>query len=312
MKLFLFTKDNLDLARAEAETLTKKGKLEENVLLINTKNITNRLAYTRLIGELLFEATKKDIQSKIKKYNWNKIIKTTFAVNVFEKKEESQSLSKLYGGMIYDQLKTPKVDLNNPGTKIVIIKTKKKFYVCIQEWENEANFISRHPKTRPGQKPITILPRIARVCVNLTGATKEIYDPMCGVGGFLVEAGLMNLFPIGSDISQEMIKLCSLNLKHYNLNKYLLFKQDFLENKNKYDYILTDVPYGKNTKDITKDFYKQFLAKLETVLKKRAVLMFPHFAKAETLIKKSKLKIKGKYSIYIHKSLTREIFVVEK
>lgn len=311
MKLLLLSKENIPLAKAEAETLLKKGKLEENVLLINTKNTTNRLAQTKIIGTLLFTATNANLESKIKKFKWNKIIKGTFALDFLENSIVHQSLSRKYGGIIYDNIKNPKVNLENPDTEITIIKIKNKIYVINQEWENKEGFYHRKPRTWPEQAPITLDPKLARTCVNLTGAKNQVYDPFCGIGGFLIEAGLMNLFPIGSDIDEDLIKSCSINLQHHKISKFLLFKQDALKINKKYDYIVTDVPYGKNTKDITKTLYSDFLKVLKKILKKRAVLMFPNFAKAENIIKKAKLKIKGKYSVYIHASLTREIYVVE-
>ncbi|MBN2421037.1 methyltransferase domain-containing protein [Candidatus Woesearchaeota archaeon] len=312
MKLLLLSKENIPLAKAEAEALLSKGKLDQNVLLINTKKTTNRLAQTKLIGILLFTATKSNLESKIKKFNWNKIIKRTFALDFLENNKSHQTLSRKYGGMIFDNLKNPKVNLENPGTKITIIKNKTNYYITQEEWKNNEGFFHRKPRTWPEQAPITLDPKLARTCVNLTGSSSQVYDPFCGIGGFLIEAGLMNLKAIGSDIDSNLIKSCSINLQHHKIGKYFLFQQDALKINKKYDYIVTDVPYGKNTKNISNTFYVDFLNVLKKILKKRAVLMFPHYAKAENIIKKAKLKIKSKNSAYVHGSLTREIFVVEK
>ena len=73
------------------------------------------------------------------------------------------------------------------------------------------------------------------------------------------------------------------------------------------DLILTDLPYGKNTKDIDKDLYKDFFKILEKYLKKRAVIMLPKWHKLKT-----KLKVKHHFSIYVHKSMSKEIYVLEK
>ncbi len=311
MKLFFLSKENIPLAEAEVAALIGTGKVDENVLLVNTKKTTDRLAYTRLIGSLLFEVIHKDIEKKIKSFNWNKLIKESFAVTVFEKKEASHSLGRKFGGMIYDLLKHPRVDLDSPGTKIVIVKTKKKFYLFVPEWENSEKFSSRKPHLRPETKPFSMNPKLARVCVNLTGATKSVYDPFCGLGGFLIEAGLMGLQAIGSDLDREYVRLCAKNLQHYNITRYSLFHQDATVIKKKYDYIVTDLPYGKNTKNIGKDLYAKFIKNLEKILKKRAVVIFPSFFNAKKLLMKSKLKIKGHYTNYVHGSLSREIYVLE-
>ncbi|HME86939.1 MAG TPA: THUMP domain-containing protein, partial [Candidatus Nanoarchaeia archaeon] len=153
MKLLLLTKDNIPFARGEAETLLGNGTLDENILLIDTKKTTDRLACTRVIAEVLFEATEKNIEQKMKAFNWNKIVKKTFAVTFRDDEQMSQSLSKHYGGIIYDLLKNPKVKLDNPGANIFIFRTKKKLYVTKFEWENTENFLIRNQKTWPAQRP---------------------------------------------------------------------------------------------------------------------------------------------------------------
>ena len=312
MKLLLLSKENIPLARGEAEALLGKGTLDENILLINTNKTTDRLACTRLIANVLFETTEKALEKAITSFNWNKIIKKTFAVYFREDEAISQSLSREYGGIIYDELTKPEVNLSNPDSKILIFKTKNKIYVTLLEWENEENSTERSSKLWPSQRPITMKPKITRACVNLTGATKSIYDPMCGTGGFLIEAGLMGLKVTGSDNDDEMIKCSETNLKYYKIKNFKLFVKDGLKITKDYDYIITDMPYGKNTKDISDDLYPKFIKVLEKHVKKRAVLIFPDFANVEKLLKKSKLKIKAKYSHYLHKSLSREIFVMEK
>lgn len=301
------------MAKGEAEAILGEGKLVDNILLLNTKKKTDRLAYTRMILDLLFEANNKDVEQKIKRFDWNKAVKGSFALFYLEDHDKiSQSLSRKYGGMIYDLLKTPKVDLDDPKTKIVIIQSNKKLFVCTQEWENKESFYQRRPDLRPGQQPVTVTPRFARACVNLTGSKTDIYDPFCGVGGFLIEAGLMKLKVIGSDYEEKMLSLCKKNLNHYKIKNYKLFRQDALKINKKYDYIVTDPPYGKCSKVIGKDLYANFIKVLSKRLTKRAVVIFPHYIKAEKLLKNSKLKIVAKYPFYIHKSLTREVFVLEK
>lgn len=316
MKLFLLSKENVKLAKAEAEALTNKGKLIDNALLINTKKKITRLAYTNYIADILFEAESKNIEEKIRKFNWNKLIKGSFAALTIENNRESQSLSKFYGGIIYDRLKKPKVDLEKPNIRILIIKTNtkqnSKYFVCKQEWENNEKFALRSPKERPANLPITMLPKITRACVNLTGSETTLYDPFCGTGGFLIEAGLMKLTPIGSDIGKDMILRSKKNLNFYKIKNFKLFVQDAFKINKKYDYIATDFPYGRNTREVEKNFYKKFIKILEKILKKRAVIIFPSFFDAEKLLKKSNLKIKGHYSYYLHKSLSREIYVLER
>ena len=132
MKLFLLSKENVHLAKAEVEALVGKGTLFENVLLVETSKKTDRLAYTRFILNLIFEAKNNEIEQKLKKTNWNKIVKGTFALNFLVDSEKSQTLSRKYGGLIYDLLKTPKVDLENPKTNIFAVQVKNKTYFLVK------------------------------------------------------------------------------------------------------------------------------------------------------------------------------------
>ncbi|MEK6886310.1 MAG: methyltransferase domain-containing protein [Nanoarchaeota archaeon] len=313
MVLFLLSKENVSMARAEAEAIFGKGTLDENVLSINTSKNSDRLSYTRMILDAIFDCKSNEVEQKIKKTNWNKLIKGSFSLTYHKfDKEISHSLSRKYGGMIYDLLKNPKVNLEKPKTKLIAIERNNKVYFGILKWENKEEFYARRPDKRPEQMPITVLPKFARACVNLTGSKKKVYDPFCGVGGFLIEAGLMKLKAVGSDIDENMLRMSKKNLEYYKIKNFKLFKQDALKINKMYDYIVTDPPYGKASKAIGVDLYGRFLIKLKKILGKRAVVVFPNFINAEKLIKKSKLKIVGKYSIYIHKSLTRNVYVLTK
>jgi tRNA (guanine10-N2)-dimethyltransferase len=312
MKLFFLSKENVLLSKAEAEALLGRGKLIDNCLLIDTKKTTDRLSYTRFIGTVLFSATPTMLEKKIRAYDWNKLVKKTFAAVVLLQGKKSDSLGREYGSIIYDALKKPKVDLDKPDTKIIFIKTPQQWFVISVTWENTESFNPRDPKNRPENEPITMNARLARACVNLTGATKDIYDPFCGLGGLLLEAGLAGLKAIGSDIDGSMLDRCKQNMQHYKIKKYTLFKQDATAIIKKYDYIVTDLPYGRNTKTISEDLYPKFIKTLEKVLVRRAVVIFPDFFDAEKLLQKSTLKIKGRFTYYVHKSLSRNIYVLEK
>src|SRR3989344_7297814 len=146
MKLLFLSKENLSLARAEAESILGRGKLKNNLLFINTDKKTRRLSYTRMILNVLFEANNKNINEKIKKFDWKNAVKGSFALFFLDDFDKvSQSMSRKYGGMVYDRLKNPYVDLDKPETKIIAIKTDNKYYFGAEEWSNEEKFFERRP-----------------------------------------------------------------------------------------------------------------------------------------------------------------------
>ena len=130
-----------------------------------------------------------------------------------------------------------------------------------------------------------------------------------------------------------MIKRAKINLDYYKISNYQLINQDALKIKKKYNYIVTDLPYGLNTsiwvqqgnknqkislnqtnkKEKIKNleaFYLAFLKNLKKITKKKAVVIFPHYVDYKKLIRKANLKIEKEFSQFIHRSLTRRILVL--
>ncbi len=158
-------------------------------------------------------------------------------------------------------------------------------------------------------------------------------DPFCGAGGILIEAALIGIKPIGYDLYNIMLKKAKVNLDYYKIKNYKLINEDALNIKIKYDYIITDLPYGLNTSIWIKkgnkngkislkqtdkkekiknleNFYLKFLKNLKKIMKKRAVVIFPHYVDYKKLIKKANLKLEKEFSQFVHRSLTRRIMIL--
>ena len=210
---------------------------------------------------------------------------------------------------------------------------KDKIYATKLIKDPHHTFESRKAHKRPERHPTALNPKLARAIINLAGAKKSIMDPFCGAGGILIEAGLIGLKPIGYDLYKIMVEKSEKNLKHYKIKNYKLVNQDALKIKSKYDYIITDVPYGLNSaiwKKVGKEnkkiplkqddrkkgiknlegFYLEFLKNLKKIMKIKAVVIFPNYVDYKKLVKKANLKIEKEFSQYIHKSLTRKILVL--
>ena len=71
--------------------------------------------------------------------------------------------------------------------------------------KSDKRFVARVPKNKPKRHPAMLKPKLARLLVNLTGAKKQLLDPFCGTGSILIEAGVLGLKPLGSDIDPKMI-----------------------------------------------------------------------------------------------------------
>ena len=265
--LFLLSKEDIELAKEEVLALTKSKnhKLDENLLILNTKKeLTDRLAYTHYIFKLLFKTklNTKNFIRKINSFNWNKIYKNDFCVRV---KGKAKYTEPKLADLIWKRLRNPKVSLNNAKTNIFFIFTKDNIYATKLISNIKKDYDARKSHNRDIAQPYSLHPKLARAMVNLTGIQNgEIVDPFCGTGGILIEAGLMGLKPIGYDINPWMLKASEKNLKQFKIKSYILKQNDATKLKDKIMYLTADLPYSRNTKMANLDeLYFNFLNNLK-------------------------------------------------
>jgi len=317
--VFLLSGENIRLAKAEALAFVKPYKVEDRILILESKeniqNLIKRLAYTRKIFKLLFSCSKKELIKKFENYDWNTIYKKDFSIRIINLTNQKVESEKFFAKYVWNSVKKPKVNLENPKTPITIILTRNNAYVCLFLQENKENFDKRKAHLRPGLLPISMHPRLARAVVNLTGIKKGkiLYDAFCGTGGIMIEAGLMGMKTVGYDIYDKALKCAKENLDYCKIKNYKLLKKDALTIKNKINYLATDLPYGRGTiaEKNLENFYLKFLKNFKKILRKRAVIIFPDNVNYKKLIKKAKLKIIGEFDYYIHKSMTKKIVILE-
>jgi tRNA (guanine10-N2)-dimethyltransferase len=327
MKIIITTaRINIPLAFFEAVSLfglkKKQYSTFDNLMIaeVDKKKIDDakRLAYTTAVFEFLFDAKddEKIVKAKVKGFDWSQHYSVNFCARSLAPKYKEAK----YGGEIFDSLskmlgKEPVVKLRDPKTQFSIFKFGKKIVFGKLLVKNHDDYEMRKPHLRPGFSPISIDPRVAKCCVNMTGAKKGdiILDPFCGTGGFMIEASRMGIRSIGSDNDGSVLGKAKKNMDFLGVKDYKLEKKDAIKINKRYDYIVSDLPYGKNTKsqDIDK-LYLAFLKTMKKILKKRAVLVFPHYSPYKKLISKAGLKMVKDFSWYIHRSLTRKIVVIER
>ncbi|MAG91113.1 hypothetical protein CMO83_00385 [Candidatus Woesearchaeota archaeon] len=353
--LFLLSGDYIGLAKEEVLSLfdVKDCKIIDRLLIVDIdkkslNKLSKRLALTKEIHQFLFECKIKDLIKTIKKYDWNSIYKNNFCLrvsNLYEYNEKNHNnkknlknkkfSEKNLAGYIWDSLKKPKVDLENPRTNIGLFFIKEEVYCGLLLKENKEDFESRKAHLRPFSHPGSLHPKVARALINISGIKDEtLVDPFCGTGGFMIEAGLMGIKTTGIDISKFMIKGCKENLKHFKTKNAKVINKNALSISGKPDYVITDLPYGLNSnvylkynkkslqnnsnklnlkmqkKNFTENlgqFYLKFLKKLRKILKYNAVIIFPSYVDHKKLLKASGFKIEKEFSIYVHRSLTRKI-----
>jgi tRNA (guanine10-N2)-dimethyltransferase len=296
MHAYILSKENPALARAEVHALVGKGKLIGNTLIAGSCDF-RRLGFTHYVLDIL--SYSENLEALIKKVNWKDRINGSFFLD-----SRTGTKAAVIANKIWKSLENPVADSKNPKHKLVLVKSDNTYFLGELIFENTKDYMQRLAHKRPYMHPSSMHPKLSRACVNLLGQnTRRILDPFCGTGGILIEAGLMGLEIMGSDIDPEMIRKCSLNLSHYGLKAELSVRDGTLPHDEKY--IVTDLPYGRNTY-LEEGLYGKFLESISNV--KKAVVMFPNKVPRKLM---KKLIIEQDFSVYIHKSLTKRIVVVK-
>ena len=316
--IFLLSKEHPELPMAEVEALLGNQKRKGDLAIVETGSIGRiykRLAFTKFAYRILFECKAADVMRIMHGLKWGNICKGSFSLRIIGKVYNFSERD--LATVIWGSLAKPKVDLKDADTEFFLITHGNKSYFTIKEKKEKEDYESRRPNKRPFMHPSSLGPKLARCLVNLTGIKKgRIVDAFCGTGGILIEAGLMGLLPVGHDISTEMLEMSRKNLESLGIRKYCLLNQDACTIRKKIEYLVSDMPYGKNTGKIDIDsLYNNFLSNLRKVLGKKAVIVLPLFSgkvrNYEKVMKSNGFKILNSFECYVHKSLSRMIYVIE-
>lgn len=309
MYIYFLNKQNIDISVAEVLALanTKNHLLMDNCLFLSELVDFKRLAYTKRVYEVLFETAEEHLIEAVHEFDFNKVYKESFRLRLINNKDfDVEALADI----MWQNLKIPAVNMRDAKTKIDILFCEKVF-CCLLIGEQGDTFEDRKAHLRPFNHPTSLHPRLARCLVNLANS-KEVLDPFCGSGGLLIEAGLIGLKTFGYDIDDEMLKRAKANLEFFEVKNFKIENNDALKINQKFESIVTDLPYGKNSKvtDLQKTF-SEFLSNSYDFTE-RMIVVFPDFVDAKMLIKATNWKINNHFSYYIHKTLTKEIFVLAK
>lgn len=304
------------------KTIYDTVECNDDIVIIDTENIdiekiANRLSMSYYIDEFLFSAKKDDIKILSKK---NKIpSEGTVAVRCKNRSKNVNSkdiVKTLADNYTVDR----KVNLSNPDIEIRVLITDKKSYVGVKKFEiNRTQFENRKVQHRPFFSPISLHPKIARCLVNISKIKQEgiLLDPFCGTGGILLEAGLIGIKVVGSDIENKMIEGCKKTLEHYNVKKFELFCTDIgdIDSKiNIVDTVVTDLPYGKSTTtkgEDVKDLYVRSFEKISNILKNEGIAIMGISSRESIKLGEKYLKLLEIHEIKAHSSLTRYFAVFQ-
>ena len=309
---FILSKDQIELAIDEIIAIAKmydrfaKIKVISNMVIIQSKinwsEITKRATFVKVSGQILRKMSGLFLDDENLEVLKNAKTFVCRIINLSSKQFNIPELENSMGDMI-SKFSHVKVELEDPDVTVYLIFT------------DEENFFgfSKQIKIKNRPKKVKKYPheldwKLTRVMINLIGIKQgeTVCDPFCGTGTTLLEAESMGINAIGLDFDKKMYEIAKENLK-VNRYKSKIFNLDFQEMvkiSEKFDGIVTDLPYGKSSKTSEKP---------EEILK-RFISIIPKKKKIAIMYKKeleNNLKLKGlkKYEIYRHKSLTRTILI---
>lgn len=326
--LFELGGENIELGKFEANEVLKTEKYdpklkfeEDNSIILNVSKVIeprtiSRLGMTKRVSKIFHSANyKKDINKVINKINFLDIGRKSFAIRLITKKKISENkIAIKLGEKIPEKNKT---NLKKPDVKILFY-VGERIIISIYKSKIDTSYkkcLKHHIKYRPYFSPISIHPRIARAMVNLANCSVNdtVIDPFCGTGGILIEAADMNLKIIGSDILPKMVENTKGNLKHFKFKGKIIESDVRSISKLKFNAIVCDPPYGISTTTKGEKISDLMNRTMDTftknLIKGQRVIMA--ISKPE-LIKTSEFRLKKQFKWYIHKSLTRNILILEK
>lgn len=247
-------------------------------------------------------------------------IEGTYSVRVKSIKDNlrinTESMERRIGGIFY--MRGAHADLKNPDLQFRVLRIGgKSIFGIIRGSVDRGAFEARRPHYKPFFYPGVLMPRVARALVNIARPSEYIYDPFCGTGGILVEAGLIGIRVIGGDVQRKLLVGAKMNLGHYGAD-YTLMYQDACRmalRDGSVDAVVTDPPYGRSAA-IKAESLEQLLTgslnEIHRVLKKGKRAVFISEQSIEVFAKEAGFNLVESHLQRVHKSLTRRISVLEK
>jgi tRNA (guanine10-N2)-dimethyltransferase len=223
-------------------------------------------------------------------------------------------------GWLIGNITKARVDLENPQHLFHGLLAGPYFHLGLVAHQRPAGYVaSRRPRKRPAFHPSTMTPKLARSMVNLSGAVAgtTFLDPFCGVGGILLEASLLGCQVIGIDALRRMVRGSRRNLSHFQMDPLGLIRGDARNIPiTGVGAIATDPPYGTGAstlKSTTRNILEDFLPEAHSALTKagRIVVASPLGTGTPDIAESAGFKVADRHEVYVHRSLTREILVLE-
>ena len=312
----------------ELQTLSQVLRLDATVDAVEV--VRERAALTRICClELFFcQAYFAEIVKAMQSVSIDNLIRPgeSFVVRVRRVGEAarnlvSMDLERKLGELILNKVEGAKVDLKQPQKTFFGTITDNSFIFGLKLTEiSPTPFMQRRPRKRPFFHPSAMPAKLARCMVNLAKPKSGdlVLDPFCGTGSFLIEAGLLGCGVLGFDTKKRMVRGSMRNLKFFHIGYEGLAVADAKHLPlMKVNCIVTDPPYGRSASTMgytTRQIIQDFLAMSSDRIAKgqRICTAAPKTVHISETAETLGFKHVQSHFVYVHRSLTREVVVLEK
>ncbi len=282
--------------------------------------LSKRLSMTHHIMVVLGigRAAEEDILDMVSKVDIR--FDGTYSIRVRRIKDYSkvntESMERRIGGIFHQRGAC--ADLKNPEIAFRVLLTEdKSIFGYIAASIDRGAFEARKPHYKPFFYPGVLMPRVARALVNIAKPEEYLFDPFCGTGGILVEAGIIGIKTIGGDVQRKLLLGAKMNLDYYGID-YSLMYQDACRMAlcdESVDAVVTDPPYGRSAAikaESLEYLLTGSLNEIHRVLKEGKRAVFISERKIEDIAEEAGFGVIESHLQRVHKSLTRRISVLEK
>jgi tRNA (guanine10-N2)-dimethyltransferase len=317
--LFLINQKEEELAVAEAKAIaygwewwTHKERPIDGVLLLPRQRVRDVSlkrsppGLSHSVVKLLATCPVGNLRSTLTALPWKRIVgDSSYRVRLVNKTEKTIPYTERELANAIASSYKGSIDLEHPDITIDIVVTKDAAHIGLRLWEQKEDFQARRAHLLPAMHPSMMHPAIARALVNISCA-RRIHDPFCGAGGLLIEAGLAGRQASGADIEQSMLVRARQNTHGFKLRPNLRIA-DATVWLPRAQAIITDMPYGKNTKPVAlSHLFEAFLSRAKPSTR-RIIVGLP------TAIPVPKgWVLRAHITSYVHKSMTKHFYVLER
>jgi len=338
--VFLLSGENPDLSFAELRHITRlTGGLKEPELVEQRiavadipaelhERIVLRAAYTKLSAILLDMGETPELAGGSVKLRpgWEKHVPMgrSFSVEVYGiggMSYSSTELEKTVAEAVLGSDLGLRVDLENPDVRFVCVASPKVYAVgVLSALKPKHYFTSRRAKYKPFRTPSALQPKVARCLVNLAVSSMDsrVLDPFAGSGAVVVEAGLMGHEAVGVELKTWICEGMRRNTSYYCPATHHTVQGDALTPPftKAFDAVATDPPYGRSATLAGLDFknlLRRFFENIAPILrpKARIAMSIPRESFEDLQACLESFKTLEYYDLYVHKSLTRRLVVLE-